>query len=139
MPVYPPPHGGTAGSPPPARARPAPPASGAGRISPVCLMVCSIAPSSCQFRLIPMPHTGASMRSCITLPEPLTETAMSLTREQLDTLKQAASAPFPFAERCGAVVEALEVGYCRMRMPFEPNINHVGTMYAGALFTLAEL
>ena len=26
-----------------------------------------------------------------------------------------------------------------MKMPFEPNKNHVGTMYAGALFTLAEL
>ncbi len=26
-----------------------------------------------------------------------------------------------------------------MKMPFEPNKNHVGTMYAGALFTLAEI
>ena len=26
-----------------------------------------------------------------------------------------------------------------MRMPFEPNVNHVGMMYAGALFTLAEV
>ncbi len=24
-------------------------------------------------------------------------------------------------------------------MPFEPNVNHVGMMYAGALFTLAEV
>jgi len=45
----------------------------------------------------------------------------------------------PFAARTGAVVEALEPRYVRMRMPFEPNINHVNMMYAGALFTLAEL
>lgn len=64
---------------------------------------------------------------------------MTLSREQLDTLKTAAAAPFPFVTRVGAVVEELEVGYCKMRMPFEPNVNHVGTMYAGALFTLAEL
>ena len=25
-----------------------------------------------------------------------------------------------------------------IRLPLEPNVNHVGTMYAGALFTLAE-
>jgi len=64
---------------------------------------------------------------------------MSLTQEQLDTIKNAASAPFPFAERCGSKVLELSRGYCKMVMPFEPNINHVGTMYAGALFTLAEL
>lgn len=64
---------------------------------------------------------------------------MSLSKEQLDTIKTAASTPFPFATRCGSTVEELERGYCRMRMPFEPNVNHVGTMYAGALFTLAEL
>ncbi len=45
---------------------------------------------------------------------------------------------FPFVENTGAVVEHAESGYVRARMPFEPNINHVGIMYAGALFTLAE-
>lgn len=64
---------------------------------------------------------------------------MSLSKEQLDTIKTAASTPFPFATRCGSTVEELERGYCKMRMPLEPNINHIGTMYAGALFTLAEL
>lgn len=44
-----------------------------------------------------------------------------------------------FAARCGVTVEALERGYVRMRMPFGPNGNHIGTMYAGAQFTLAEL
>lgn len=45
----------------------------------------------------------------------------------------------PFAERTGVRVLDLERGYVRMKMPLEPNINHVGMMYAGALYTLAEL
>ena len=64
---------------------------------------------------------------------------MTMSREQLDTIKTAASRPFPFAERCGSQVVEIDRGYCKMVMPFEPNINHVGIMYAGALFTLAEL
>lgn len=39
----------------------------------------------------------------------------------------------------GVVVEAVEPGYVRLRMPLEPNRNHIGTMYAGALFAIAEL
>lgn len=40
-----------------------------------------------------------------------------------------------------AQIEVLEFGrgHTKMRMPFKPNRNHVGTMYAGALFTLAEI
>ena len=45
----------------------------------------------------------------------------------------------PFTERCGVRVELAERGHVRLRMPFEPNVNHVGIMYAGALFTLAEV
>jgi thioesterase domain-containing protein len=45
----------------------------------------------------------------------------------------------PFIERTQIEVLELEPGYTKIRMPFEPNINHVGMMYAGALFTLAEL
>ena len=33
----------------------------------------------------------------------------------------------------------MEPGYVKLKMPLKPNLNHVGTMYAGALFTLAEL
>ena len=64
---------------------------------------------------------------------------MSLSEEQQERIKTHADRAFPFVERCG--VETLEVdrGYCRMRMPLAPNHNHVGTMYAGALYTLAEL
>ena len=28
-------------------------------------------------------------------------------------------------------------GHCKFTIPFEPNKNHLGTMYAGALFTLS--
>ena len=64
---------------------------------------------------------------------------MAMTPEQLATIKTAASKPFPFAERCGSQVLDLGPGYCKMVMPLAPNINHIGIMYAGALFTLAEL
>ena len=46
---------------------------------------------------------------------------------------------FPFVERMGVRLDAIEPGYCRMTVPLEGNGNHIGTMYAGALFTLAEL
>lgn len=54
--------------------------------------------------------------------------------------KMAASAEtaFPFIERSGIKVLNLDKGKCHLRMPLEANRNHIGTMYAGALFTLAE-
>lgn len=64
---------------------------------------------------------------------------MSLTAEQLETIRTASENTFPFVSRCGVKVLELERGYCKMLMPFEPNINHVGMMYAGALYTIAEL
>ena len=45
----------------------------------------------------------------------------------------------PFVGRTEVKVLAMEPGYVKMMMPLQPNLNHVGTMYAGALFTLAEL
>jgi acyl-coenzyme A thioesterase PaaI-like protein len=45
----------------------------------------------------------------------------------------------PFAGRTEVKVLTMEPGYVKMLMPLEPNVNHVGSMYAGALFTLAEL
>lgn len=53
-------------------------------------------------------------------------------------LRTAIAAGIPFVGRTGLEIEVLEKGYTKMRMPFAPNVNHVGTMYAGALFTLAE-
>jgi thioesterase domain-containing protein len=46
---------------------------------------------------------------------------------------------FPFVERAGLELLHVERGRVVMRLPFEPNINHVGMIYAGALFTVAEV
>lgn len=61
---------------------------------------------------------------------------MSVSNEQMRSMM---AKGIPFVGNTGIEVEVLEKGYTKMRMPFAPNKNHVGTMYAGALFTLAEL
>ena len=45
----------------------------------------------------------------------------------------------PALGRLGVVVEELAPGRVVLRVPIEGNSNHMGTMYAGALFALAEL
>lgn len=64
---------------------------------------------------------------------------MELTEELLGKLKTALAKNIPFVERTGLEILELERGYVKMKMPFEPNVNHVQMMYAGALYTLAEL
>jgi len=44
----------------------------------------------------------------------------------------------PILGHMGVQVEAFERGYVKLRLPFAPNINHVGMIYAGSLFSLAE-
>jgi acyl-coenzyme A thioesterase PaaI-like protein len=48
-------------------------------------------------------------------------------------------ADFPFVERMGLELLHVERGRAVLRAPFEPNVNHVGMVYAGALFTVAEV
>ena len=64
---------------------------------------------------------------------------MALTEEQKTLIKAASDKTFPFVERCEVQTLEVDRGYCKMLMPFKPNINHVGIMYAGALYTIAEL
>lgn len=45
----------------------------------------------------------------------------------------------PAIGRLGVVVEAITPGAVDLRVPIEGNSNHFGSMYAGALFALAEL
>lgn len=45
----------------------------------------------------------------------------------------------PFTRRNGFTIEALRKGYLRARMPIKGNKNHMGTVYAGAQFLLAEV
>jgi acyl-coenzyme A thioesterase PaaI-like protein len=42
-------------------------------------------------------------------------------------------------KRTGIRVVALRDRYAKMLMPLEGNVNHVGMMYAGSLFTLGEI
>lgn len=56
------------------------------------------------------------------------ELARVLTEEKID-----------FVKRCGLKAEQLAPGHVRLRMPLAGNQNHIGTLYAGALFTLAEI
>jgi thioesterase domain-containing protein len=64
---------------------------------------------------------------------------MPLPAELIPKLKDALTDDIPAVKRTGISVLDLDTGYVKMSMPFEPNVNHVGIMYAGALFTLAEL
>ncbi len=45
----------------------------------------------------------------------------------------------PFATRNGFEVIDFRPGYVKARIPLKPNKNHFNAMYAGALFTVAEL
>ena len=56
------------------------------------------------------------------------EMARVFTEEKID-----------FVKRSGLKAEQLEQGFVRLRMPLAGNQNHIGTLYAGALFTLAEI
>ncbi len=55
------------------------------------------------------------------------------------TLNKLISFSIPFAGRAGFEVLELRRGLLKAKIPFKGNTNHVGTMYAGALFTLAEI
>jgi thioesterase domain-containing protein len=61
------------------------------------------------------------------MPMP-TELIRQLTEEQI-----------AFVKRSGLKAEMLEHGHVRLCMPLQGNQNHIGSMYAGALFTLAEI
>ena len=61
---------------------------------------------------------------------------MELSPEEI---RQFVERPFAFVERSG--IQALELKPCHIKlmMPLAGNENHIGIMYAGALFTLAEV
>jgi thioesterase domain-containing protein len=44
----------------------------------------------------------------------------------------------PIVGKMGVRIETFEPGSVKVRMPKEPNINHVGMVYAGSLFSLAD-
>jgi len=56
-----------------------------------------------------------------------------------DYVRQLTEEHIAFVKRTGLKAEVLERGHVRLRMPLKGNENHLGTMYAAALFTLAEI
>lgn len=56
-----------------------------------------------------------------------------------DFIRQLTEEHIAFVKRTGLKAEHLERGHVRLRMPLKGNENHINNMYAGALFTLAEL
>lgn len=64
---------------------------------------------------------------------------MTAQQFDLEAIQKMSVGSIPFAERSGLRLEAFEPGYVKMRIPLEGNQNHIGTMYAGALFTLSEI
>jgi len=59
--------------------------------------------------------------------------------EQIEKLKDLFRTGIPFAARAGIEAGRMEKEGINLMMPLNPNRNHIGTMYAGALFTLAEM
>ncbi|WP_422911097.1 PaaI family thioesterase [Pseudomonas sp. MAC6] len=57
----------------------------------------------------------------------------------LELVRQLTEEQIAFVQRSGLKADVLEVGHVRLRMPLAGNQNHIGSMYAGALFTLAEI
>lgn len=57
----------------------------------------------------------------------------------VEIARQLTERQIAFVQRSGLQAEVLEPGFVRLRMPLEGNRNHIGSMYAGALFTLAEI
>lgn len=61
---------------------------------------------------------------------------MNLTPDEVNKLIEQT---VPVVSRSGVRVDAISRGYVRMSAPLEGNENHIGIMYAGTLFTLAEV
>lgn len=57
----------------------------------------------------------------------------------VELIRQLTEEQIAFVQRSGLKAELLEPGHVRLRMPLAGNQNHIGSMYAGALFTLAEI
>ena len=58
---------------------------------------------------------------------------------QVDTANAFLEQTIPRAHQMGVRFAELRPGYVRATLPFEGNGNHFGTIYAGVIFTLAEV
>lgn len=62
-----------------------------------------------------------------------------LTAEDFEKIRNGTRTSFRFVENTGIDLLEFGRGRAKLMMPLEGNVNHVGMMYAGALFTLAEI
>jgi thioesterase domain-containing protein len=44
----------------------------------------------------------------------------------------------PIVNKMGVQIEEFDPGFVKVRLPKDPNVNHIGTVYAGSLFSLAD-
>lgn len=61
------------------------------------------------------------------------------TSTDFTTVKLAVEEKIAFVKRCGLKLTSIDNGFVTCEMPAQGNKNHLGAMYAGALFTLAEI
>ncbi|MBN2283878.1 MAG: YiiD C-terminal domain-containing protein [Deltaproteobacteria bacterium] len=61
-----------------------------------------------------------------------------MIEERFKEIAEIAVTSIEAIKRTGIRVTDMQEGYAKMLMPLEGNINHVGMMYAGTLFTLGE-
>ena len=57
----------------------------------------------------------------------------------MSDIRQFIETGIPFVKRMGLKVLELAAGRVKLAAPLDGNENHIGSMYAGALFTLAEI
>jgi thioesterase domain-containing protein len=59
--------------------------------------------------------------------------------DKYKTLAAYLESAIPIVSKMGLTVVSMKERYVKLLMPISNNINHVGTMYAGSLFTLGEI
>jgi thioesterase domain-containing protein len=57
----------------------------------------------------------------------------------VETINVALEQMIPRAHQMGVTFVEMRPGYVRAEVPFEGNVNHFGVIYAGVIFTLAEV
>ena len=62
-----------------------------------------------------------------------------MIEEKYKTVADYLESAIGIVKRMGLTVVAMKDRYVKLQMPIKENINHVGTMYAGSLFTLGEI
>jgi thioesterase domain-containing protein len=62
-----------------------------------------------------------------------------MIEEQHRNLAALVESSIPIVKLMGLKVISMSKGHVKLMMPLKENMNHVGTMYAGSLFTLGEI